>query len=117
MKRYHIDSYYVAKFSKTNWFLIGPFVLMIFAASVLTLISSCKHTSTKSSHAIIKDDTFYTCSMHPQIHKEHPGKCPICQMDLIPVSKSSMQTIGEVHLNEQQIRLGNIQVDTIATGS
>jgi hypothetical protein len=25
----------------------------------------------------------YTCSMHPQIHQDHPGKCPICGMTLI----------------------------------
>ena len=27
----------------------------------------------------------WTCSMHPQIRKDKPGKCPICAMDLIPV--------------------------------
>ena len=26
----------------------------------------------------------WTCSMHPQIDLPHPGKCPICGMDLIP---------------------------------
>lgn len=29
---------------------------------------------------------FWTCSMHPQIHQPNPGKCPICAMDLIPVT-------------------------------
>ena len=28
---------------------------------------------------------FWTCSMHPHIHLEELGKCPICGMDLIPV--------------------------------
>ncbi|NMC19551.1 MAG: DUF3347 domain-containing protein [Thermogutta sp.] len=28
----------------------------------------------------------WTCSMHPQIRQSKPGKCPICFMDLIPVS-------------------------------
>ncbi len=32
---------------------------------------------------------FWTCSMHPQIRKPGPGKCPICAMDLIPVSADS----------------------------
>ena len=27
--------------------------------------------------------TFYTCSMHPQIHVTKPGNCPICGMTLI----------------------------------
>ena len=30
----------------------------------------------------------YTCSMHPQVIEDHPGKCPICGMDLIPMRKS-----------------------------
>ncbi len=29
----------------------------------------------------------YTCPMHPQIHEDHPGQCPICHMDLVPVYK------------------------------
>ncbi|MBD3297276.1 MAG: efflux RND transporter periplasmic adaptor subunit [candidate division Zixibacteria bacterium] len=30
--------------------------------------------------------TMWTCSMHPQIQLPEPGQCPICFMDLIPVS-------------------------------
>ena len=29
----------------------------------------------------------WTCSMHPQIRKPSPGRCPICGMDLVPVSQ------------------------------
>ena len=32
--------------------------------------------------------TEYTCSMHPSVRRGEPGKCPICHMDLIPVSPS-----------------------------
>jgi membrane fusion protein, copper/silver efflux system len=28
----------------------------------------------------------YTCSMHPSVHQAGPGKCPICGMDLVPVT-------------------------------
>jgi Cu(I)/Ag(I) efflux system membrane fusion protein len=30
---------------------------------------------------------YYTCSMHPSVHENQPGKCPICGMDLVPVMK------------------------------
>lgn len=30
--------------------------------------------------------TMYTCPMHPQILQEGPGSCPICGMDLVPLS-------------------------------
>ena len=26
---------------------------------------------------------YYTCAMHPQIHQDEPGNCPICNMTLI----------------------------------
>jgi hypothetical protein len=33
----------------------------------------------------------YTCLMHPQVISDTPGKCPICGMDLVPI------TGGESH--------------------
>lgn len=30
----------------------------------------------------------YTCPMHPHIHSDKPGSCPICQMKLVPVKTS-----------------------------
>ena len=38
---------------------------------------------TESAH---EADTEFTCSMHPQVRQDEPGDCPICGMDLIPVS-------------------------------
>lgn len=58
-------------------------------------------------------DYYYTCSMHPQIVENHPGICPICHMDLIKV-KRTQSAPDEISLNEEQIRLGNINVDTIS---
>jgi Cu(I)/Ag(I) efflux system membrane fusion protein len=40
---------------------------------------------------------WWTCAMHPQIRQPKPGKCPICFMDLIPV------TTGEKELGVRQI--------------
>jgi len=33
----------------------------------------------------------WTCSMHPQIRKAGPGRCPICGMDLVPVALASSE--------------------------
>ncbi|MEJ0057598.1 MAG: heavy metal-binding domain-containing protein [Bacteroidota bacterium] len=33
----------------------------------------------------------YTCPMHPEIARDHPGKCPLCGMDLVPVKTQSDQ--------------------------
>ncbi len=42
----------------------------------------------------------YTCPMHPHIHADKPGSCPICQMKLVPVykeppSSSPLPSAGE----------------------
>ncbi len=28
--------------------------------------------------------TVYVCPMHPEVRQDHPGRCPICQMHLVP---------------------------------
>lgn len=30
------------------------------------------------------DQTLYTCGMHPQVVQHEPGRCPICDMQLVP---------------------------------
>jgi Cu(I)/Ag(I) efflux system membrane fusion protein len=35
----------------------------------------------------------YTCLMHPQVHSDTPGRCPICGMDLVPVSTLKSDTL------------------------
>ena len=50
--------------------------------TVLFLVAGC---STKDEHAH-DEPTRYTCPMHPQIVSNEPGTCPICKMDLVPVS-------------------------------
>lgn len=75
----------------------------------LLLLAACKG---KKATAEVKADTYYTCSMHPQIMQEKPGTCPICHMDLIPVNRSK-ETKDEIMLSDEQIQLGNIQTDTL----
>lgn len=33
----------------------------------------------------------YTCSMHPSVKQKGPGTCPICSMDLVPVTREEVQ--------------------------
>lgn len=58
--------------------------------------------------------TTYTCPMHPQIIAEEPGQCPICAMDLVPVSQMEGQD-GEIMLSENQIKLANITTQEVNT--
>lgn len=89
------------------------FVLLIVSNGVLFLLPSCNAKQEEAKKA----NVYYTCSMDPQVVEYKPGKCPICKMDLTPVSIKSNEKKDEVHLSEQQIKLGNIFVDTIRNGS
>lgn len=45
------------------------------------------------------DVGYYTCSMHPSVHAHGPGKCPICSMELTPVTREEEQA-GVIHIDE-----------------
>jgi Cu(I)/Ag(I) efflux system membrane fusion protein len=87
-------------------------VLFVFASAMIICVASCKQNKTVTTNT----GTFHTCSMHPQIMEPKPGKCPICGMNLIPVQKNEATKSDEIKLSDQQIQLGNIQVDTIGKG-
>lgn len=53
----------------------------------------------------------YTCSMHPSVKQDGPGTCPICAMDLTPVTKQEVET-GTIFVDE--IRRQRIGVRTAA---
>jgi Cu(I)/Ag(I) efflux system membrane fusion protein len=59
----------------------------------------------------------WTCSMHPQIRQEQPGKCPLCAMDLIPVTtaETGSETIAgnAVGMSEEAVALANIQTTIV----
>jgi Cu(I)/Ag(I) efflux system membrane fusion protein len=57
----------------------------------------------------------WTCSMHPQIRMPGPGKCPICGMDLIPLSDLDNQNAGEreLKMSPAAIKLAEIQTSEV----
>ncbi len=62
--------------------------------------------------------TEYTCSMHPQIRQQGPGKCPLCGMDLILVSSVSSSSNPLVHeMTPEAVALANIQTTTVKSVS
>jgi Cu(I)/Ag(I) efflux system membrane fusion protein len=58
-------------------------------------------------------ETIWTCSMHPQIRMDHPGKCPICGMDLIPLHENAASepviSPDEIPMTAEAIKIADIQ--------
>jgi Cu(I)/Ag(I) efflux system membrane fusion protein len=59
----------------------------------------------------------WTCSMHPQIRKDKPGKCPICAMDLIPVKESGggvKLDSNAIHFSKEAAELANVATSIVS---
>ncbi|MCB9061914.1 MAG: efflux RND transporter periplasmic adaptor subunit [Halobacteriovoraceae bacterium] len=67
-----------------------------------------------------KSETYYTCSMHPQIKEKGPGKCPICGMNLskIEIEKEVKKT--DIKRSEKEDSLyyceANPEITSLAPG-
>ncbi|MDP9292329.1 MAG: efflux RND transporter periplasmic adaptor subunit, partial [Verrucomicrobiota bacterium] len=65
--------------------------IAIFAALTLLFgLGACSKMGGNSSKESNVD--YYTCTMHPSVHKKDPGTCPICSMDLVPVLKKGAES-------------------------
>ena len=56
---------------KTNKYLLISLTLL------LLFVFACSNSDNSNKNE------YWTCTMHPQVHKDGPGACPICGMDLI----------------------------------
>ncbi|MGB3432185.1 MAG: copper-translocating P-type ATPase [Achromobacter sp.] len=51
--------------------------------------------------AASNDGTLYVCPMHPEIRQDHPGRCPKCQMHLVPEGQAA-HALGGHDAHQQQ---------------
>lgn len=62
------------------------------------------------------DIAFYTCPMHPSVKSADPGACPICGMDLVPVSRQEVES-GVIIVDERRRQLIGVKTRPVATRS
>ncbi|OGU68329.1 MAG: hypothetical protein A2W30_07155 [Ignavibacteria bacterium RBG_16_36_9] len=60
------------KMKKYKFLIVVLITLLVFA-----------YACTNSDKSNTSESGYWTCTMHPQVHKDGPGACPICGMDLI----------------------------------
>ncbi|MEO6546738.1 MAG: heavy metal-binding domain-containing protein [Ferruginibacter sp.] len=71
--------------------------MLLITASTIIAMSSFAHG--QSSHPVKKtkqssNKTVYTCSMHPEVSSNKPGKCPKCRMKLVATKKSVSKEVA-----------------------
>jgi len=91
---------------------------ILLGIAAMSIFTTCKQKAEPKTApvSIVKSKSYYTCSMHPQIHEEHPGDCPICSMKLIKVeSAGSMDNMNmnSITLTKAQIALAGIRTYTV----
>ncbi len=73
------------------WILVGVVIAVLLVLDPLHLhpaddwISEKLHGSVHSHDHDSDERILYTCPMHPEMVQDHPGSCPICGMDLVPI--------------------------------
>ena len=59
--------------------------------------------------------TVWTCAMHPQIRMDAPGKCPICGMDLIPLTRDTAGIDqGAIRMSREAVALANVMTSVVS---
>jgi Cu(I)/Ag(I) efflux system membrane fusion protein len=78
------------------------------------------HSSENKQKATVDTENakqIWTCSMHPQIRQDHPGKCPLCGMDLIPLQQhSDTQNPYVITLSADAMQTANVQTSPVTKG-
>lgn len=77
----------MVKFSSSR--RIAAVLLLVGVAlgfGVRGLVSRAHHDDVPGAAAGEDSAGVWTCSMHPQVRMDHPGQCPLCGMDLIPLA-------------------------------
>ncbi len=68
----------------------------------------------------VAEETVYTCSMHPQIKQNKPGLCPICAMDLVPMTTMASEEEhvdpNEIRMTESALALASVQTTIVNQG-
>lgn len=99
---------------KTTYIAISTLVLGLLLGWMI-FGSADKSSNTAEAHDH-SEETVWTCSMHPQIRANEPGACPLCGMDLIPLSTDSNDDGNplEIRMSPTAMQLANVQTSIVS---
>ncbi len=71
--------------------LIGPFHALRSGSHKPAGMTARAEHDTEGGGPAPQHTQLWTCSMHPQVIEDHPGQCPICGMDLVPLKDGASE--------------------------
>ncbi len=104
---------------KIKQLLLGTGILIVGILLGRWLFGSQAPPVSHSDHQHENIAETWTCAMHPQVRTNQAGKCPICGMDLIPVTGTDNQVldINQIQMSEAAMKLADIQTVVVGTSS
>jgi RND family efflux transporter MFP subunit len=70
-------------------------LLFLLSAGCYQQDSSTVNPSGSDQHQHQSEQSYYTCSMHPKVKQDGPGKCPICHMNLTKVISTPEDEVAD----------------------
>jgi multidrug efflux pump subunit AcrA (membrane-fusion protein) len=65
----------------------------------------------------VVDTRIFTCSMHPQVRQQGPGKCPQCHMELVPVESMGKDEGPGITIDPVVVQNMGVRLATAARGA
>ncbi len=101
--------------------VIGIFLGWLFFGGSGNSQNATKGENIEETHEHTENEVaIWTCSMHPQIKMDKPGKCPICGMELIPLDNGDDAgdevAFDEIQMSESAIKLADIETAKVRRG-
>jgi multidrug efflux pump subunit AcrA (membrane-fusion protein) len=101
-----------------KWLWVIAIIALVGVWAAKGLLKEKHSKIEKSSITKVDGANYWTCPMHPQIHSEKPGECPICHMKLVQVKAQQAQDTenagrSEVQATSAQMGLLGIQKHTV----
>jgi Cu(I)/Ag(I) efflux system membrane fusion protein len=94
--------------------IASALIAAIVAGALGYFFGRARSPSAEAPGAPIASQQVYTCSMHPQVRLDRPGKCPICEMPLVPAASAAPGSDGTPSLELSDHALAMASVETTA---
>jgi len=102
---------------KTRWVIVSVFAAIFITGLVIGLLLRTGGGPGETTVSIGTPESkilFWTCSMHPQIKRDKPGRCPICDMELTPMrEEAGGGEKASLRLGERARQLASVQTTSV----